>query len=100
MLAQLGEFKRHRGVYRFRVTYGIADVVRERADSEGQFIWIPRVAQQAANEIRRSDVVRQIAKKLVAERIVAEILDGRAAVGIGVRLSQFGLGRARKPAEQ
>lgn len=55
--------------------------MRKRADRECEFVGSSRVSKQALDEIAGSDVVGQVQKELSAERIIAEILNGAAAVG-------------------
>ena len=43
------------------------------------------------NEVAGADVMGEVGEELVAEGIVAEVLDGAAAVSIGVGLLELGL---------
>jgi hypothetical protein len=74
------------------VTDGVADVVGEGADGEGEFVGGVGVAQEAEDEVSGADVVGEVGEELVAEGVVAEVLDGAAAVGVAVRLLNLGVG--------
>jgi hypothetical protein len=65
---------------RFRMTAGVVGVVGERAEREGELVDVARVAQQRFDEVARADVVHEVAEELVAERVVAQILNHRSAV--------------------
>jgi len=67
------------------VADGVADEVRERADGKGKLVGGLRVADEGEDEVAGADVVGEIGEELVAEGVVAEVLDGAAAVGIAVR---------------
>ena len=73
------------------VSYGVADVMREGADGEGEVVGVLGVAKEAQDKVAGADVVGEIGEESVAEGIVAEVLDGAAAVGIGVGLVEAGL---------
>jgi hypothetical protein len=68
--------------------------VRERSQREGVLVAILAFEQKFVDKVTAADLVRQIAELPVAERVVAKILNGRAAIGIGVRLRDLVL---RKP---
>jgi hypothetical protein len=42
--------------------------------------------EEREEEVAGADVVSEIGEELVAERVVAEVLNGAAAVGVGVGL--------------
>jgi len=71
---------RHRDVDRFRMTARVVGVVGERAERKRKLVDVTRIAQQRFDEIAGADVVHQVAEELVAERVVTEILNHRAAV--------------------
>jgi hypothetical protein len=77
------------------VTDGVADVVREGADGEGEFVGGVGVAEEANDEVSGADVVGEVREEGVAEGVVPEILNGRAAVGVGVSLLKLGVGEGR-----
>ena len=74
------------------VTDGVADVVREGTDGEGEFVGGVRVAEEVDNEVSGTYVVGEVREESVGEGVVAKILNGRAAVGVGVSLLELGLG--------
>jgi hypothetical protein len=76
------------------VADGVADVVGERADGEGELVGGVGVAEEGEDKVSGADVVGEIGEELVAEGVVAEVLDGTAAVGISVRLLKLGIGEA------
>ena len=63
--------------------------VRQRAQRERILVEILRLANHVDDEVAAADVMRQIAVELAAERIVAQVLNDAAAVGVGVRLRQI-----------
>jgi hypothetical protein len=77
------------------VADGVAEVVGEGADGEGEFVGGLRVAQEAGDEVSGADVVGQVREEGVAEGVVTKVLDGASAVGVGVRLLELGFGEAR-----
>ena len=82
------------------MAYRIADVVRERADGEGEFIGSLRVVEKRENEVAGADVVGEVGEELVAEGIVAEVLNGAAAVGVTVGLLKLDFGEGGETLEQ
>ena len=72
------------------MAYGVADVVRERAYGEGEFIGGLRVVEERENEVARADVVSEIGEELVAEGVVTEVLNSAAAVGVAVSFLKLG----------
>ena len=76
------------------VAGNVSRIVRERSQREGVLVDIPAFEQEFVDEVTAADVVRQIAELPVSERVVATILNDRAAIGIGVRLRDLVL---RKP---
>ena len=62
---------------------GVADVVGEGADGEGELVGVFGVAEEVDDEVAGADVVGEIGKEGVAEGIVADVLDDAAAVGVG-----------------
>jgi hypothetical protein len=97
---ELWEFDGDGGVDGFGVSDGVADVVREGSDGEGEFVGGFRVAQKVEDEVSGADVVSKIGKERVAEGVVAEVLDGAAAIGVGVGLFELGLGKGGEALEQ
>ena len=74
------------------VSDGVADVVREGADGEGEFVGRLSISQKSEDEVAGADVVGEVGEEGVAEGIVAEVLNGAAAVGVGVSLLELGFG--------
>lgn len=97
---ELRELDGDGGVDGFGVSDGVADVVREGADGEGEFVGGFRVAQKVEDEVSGADVVSKIGKERVAEGVVAEVLDGAAAIGVGMGLFELGLGKGGEALEQ
>ncbi len=82
------------------VADGVADVVRERADGEGEFVGGLRVVEKREDEVAGADVVGEVGEELVAEGIVAEVLNGAAAVGVAVGLLELGFSECGEALEQ
>ena len=59
------------------------------SEREGELIDIPRLAHECGHKIAAADIMGQLAEKLAAERIIAEILDNRATIGVGMRFNQL-----------
>jgi hypothetical protein len=68
---QLRELDGDGGVDGFGVSDGIADVVREGSDGEGEFIGGFGVAEEVEDEVSGADVVSKVGKERVAEGVVA-----------------------------
>ncbi len=62
----------------------IGGVVREGAEGEGVFVDVVGLSQHGRDEIAAADVMHQIREEMVAEGVVADVLDEAAAVGVGV----------------
>ena len=76
------------------VADGIADVVREGADGEGEFVGGVGVAEEVNDEVSGADVVGEGGEESVAEGVIAEVLNGAAAVGVGVGFLELGFGES------
>ena len=74
-----------------RMAGDVGGIVRQRAQGKGVLVGILTLREQLANEIAAANVVHQIAEFDAAKRIVAKILNDGAAIGISVRLREFGL---------
>jgi hypothetical protein len=70
--------------------------VGHRAEGEREFVDRPGVANQRFDEIAGADVVHEVSKELVTERVVAQVLNDRSAVGEGTRTLHIGRRRLRK----
>ena len=86
---QLGIQHRHRAIGGNAVPLGIGGIVFQRAQSERIFVEVLRFADQRRDEIAAADVMREIAEKAAAERIISHVLNDAASVSVGVRLLQF-----------
>jgi hypothetical protein len=91
-LFELRELDGDREVDGGTVADGVADVMRERADSEGQLVGSLRVVKKGENEVAGADIVSEVGEEFVAERVVAEVLNGTAAVGVAVGFLELGFG--------
>jgi hypothetical protein len=58
--------------------------VGEGADGEGKLVGSVGVAEEGEDEVSGAHVVGEIREELVAEGVVAEVLNGAAAVGVAV----------------
>lgn len=101
LFAELGELRGDGFVDGLGMADRVPDVMGERADGECQLVGGVGVANKAEDEIAGADVVGQVAKKVIAEWIVPEVLNGAAAIGEGVRLlnlygSEFGIAFEQK----
>ena len=76
------------------VTDGVADVVREGADGKGKLVGSVGVAEEAKDEVSGADVVGEIGEEGVAEGVITEVLNGAAAVGVGVGFLELGFGES------
>ncbi len=77
----------------------IGGVMGQRAQREGIFVEILRLAHQVHDEIAAADIVHQVAEESAAERVVAHVLQNAAAIGVGVGLQQIvrgGVGESRQ----
>ena len=91
-LLEFGKFDGDGEIDSNAVADGVADVMREGADGEGELVGSVRVAEEADDEVSRADVVGEIGEEFVAEGVVAEVLNGAAAVGVGVSLLELSFG--------
>jgi hypothetical protein len=72
------------------VADGVADVVREGADGEGEFVGCVGVAEEVHDEVSGADVVGEVGEEAVGEWVITEVLDSAAAVGVGVGFLELG----------
>ena len=91
---ELGKFDGYGEIDGGTVADDVTDVVRERADGEGELVGGVGIAEEADDEVSRADVVGEVREEGVAEGIVAEVLDGTAAVGVGVGLLELSVGES------
>jgi len=95
-----GEFNGDGEVCGLGVADGVADVVREGANGEGEFVWIFGEAEEVDDEISRTDVMGEIGEGLIAEWVIADVLNNAAAIGIGSGLFKIGGGEVGITAEE
>jgi hypothetical protein len=100
LVAELGELDGDGEVGGFGVTDGVADVVGESADGEGELVGIAGVAEEVDDEITRADVVGEVGEELVAERVVADVLNDAATIGVGAGMLDLSGGEIRVAAEE
>src|SRR5208283_3135493 len=83
-----------------RVAGDVGNIVRKRAQGESVFVGILTLQEHLSDEIAAANVVQQVAEFHAAERIVAEVLDDGAAVGIRVRLLELVFRERRESLEE
>ena len=83
-----------------RVAGDIRRIVRQGSQREGVLVDILAFEQQLANKVSAADVVHQVAEFSAAERVVAEILDDGASVGVGMRFLDLVFRQSRISLEQ
>src|SRR4029077_2466118 len=74
----------------------IRSIMRQRAQCESVFVRILALRQQLSNEVTTANVVHQIAEFHAAKRVVAQVLDDGAAIGVTVGLLELVLRELRK----
>ncbi len=97
---EFGKFDRDGEIDGEAVADGVADVMRERTDGEGELVGSVGVAEEAEDEVSGANVVGEVGEEAVAEGVVAEVLDGAASVGVGVGLLELGFGEGGVPFEK
>ena len=83
-----------------RVAVNVRHIVRERAQRKGIFVGILAFSQQLQDKISGANVMGQVAEVFVAKRVVAQILDHRASVGVGMSFLDLVFGKTRKTFDQ
>ena len=78
----------------------VSDVMGERADGEGKLVGSFGVGEEGEDKVSGADVVSEIGEVGVAEGVVAEVLNGAATVGVGVRLPELGRGDVGEAAQE
>src|SRR5713226_3040218 len=89
LLAERGIEYRHSPVHGHSMAVAIRGVVRQSAERECVFIQVLRIADQRLDEVAAANVVHQIAEEMTAVRIIAQVLNDRAAKGEAMSLAQF-----------
>src|SRR5664279_6540108 len=82
-----------------RMSVDVGNVVGERSQRESVLIEVLRIVEHRQNEVTGADIVCEIAEDVIAEGIVANVLDDAAAVGIGMGFYQVlrrGIGESRQ----
>ena len=97
---QLGIEDRYGAVRGKAVPFGIGGIVLQCAQSERVFVEVLRFANQSLNEITTANVMREIAEKAAAERIISHVLNDAAPIRVGVRLLQLFRGRVGESLEK
>ena len=82
------------------MTDGVADVMGESTDGEGEFVRGMGVADEAADEVSGPNIMGEIAQERVAEGIIAEVLNRGAPVSIGMGLVNLRFGQIRVAFDQ
>src|ERR1700732_2291655 len=78
----------------------IRHIVRQRAQRKGVLVDILALEEQLTNKVSTPNVVHQVAEFPTTERIISEILDDRASIGVGMRLFELVLGESGISLEQ
>jgi hypothetical protein len=89
---ELGKLDGDAEVGGFGVADGVADVVGKGADGEGELVGVAGVAEEGDDEVAGANVVGEVREVLVAEGVVADVLDDAAAVGVGAGFFELGGG--------
>src|ERR1700687_5342843 len=76
-----------------RMTSYIRRIMRKCAQRESVLVDILTFEQQLPNKVSAANVVHQVAEFCTAEGVVAEILDDRASVGVGMCLGELLFGQ-------
>ena len=92
---QFGIDQRQGAVDGDRMSRVIRSVVTERPQRERVLVHVGCVTQQRLDEVSRFHVVQKVGEEVAAERVIAEILDDRSAVGVSPRGKQGIWCRAR-----
>ena len=74
--------------------------MRQSAQGERVFIDILAFEQQLANEVAAANVVHEVAEFPITERVVTEILNDGASIGVSMRLPDLIVRESRKSLEQ
>ena len=96
LASQFGKFHRGRGIDGLGMTNRVSQIVRQGADGKRKFVHRVGIAKEPGDEVARTSIVRKIAEELLPKRIVAHVLNGGAAVRVGMRFAQLLFGRARE----
>ena len=72
------------------MTVVVGNIVRQSSQRESAFVHIMSLRQQVGDEVAATHVMGKVAEQLVAEGIVAHVLNDGSAVSVGVRSSKLG----------
>ena len=61
----------------------------ERPNREGKLIGILGIAKEEDDEVAGADVMRKVGEEGIAKRVVADVLDDAACIGVGACLFEF-----------
>src|SRR5438477_7659185 len=67
----------------------IRRIVRQGAQGEGEFVKVGRLEDEIDDKISAAHVMSQIAEKFAAERVISDVLNQAAAIGVSMGLAQF-----------
>src|SRR5258708_5981397 len=87
-------------VHPARMSLDIRAVMRNGAEGERIFVQIARFLEQRRKKIRASDIMHQVAEEAAPERIVSEVLNDAATVGVTMRDLEFRFSGVWKALEQ
>jgi hypothetical protein len=77
------------------VSRDVRRVVRQGAEREGELVGVLTLEYQLANKVTAANVIHQVAEFHGTKRIVAEVLDDGASIGIRVRFFGLVVGQTR-----
>ena len=83
---QFGKLDGHRVVGSDGVSYVVADVMGQSPNGEGELVSILGIAKEVNDKVAGAHVVGQVGDELVAEGIVANILNDAACIGVRASL--------------
>ena len=87
--AELGELDGDGAVGGLRMPDGVADVVRQGADGEGELVGVAGVAEEVDHKVAGPHVVSEVGEEPVAEGVVTDVLDDAAAVSVRTRVLEL-----------
>src|SRR5580704_15984283 len=100
LFLKFGIEKRHGAICSEAMAIIVGSIMSQCADSECVLVEVFSVAKQSLHKISASHVVRKVAEEMASVRVIAHVLDDRAAVGIGLRLAQLLFRGTRKTSQQ
>jgi len=100
LATQLWIEDRDRAIGGDAVTFRIGGVVFQRSQCERIFVQVLGLTDELRNEIATPDIMREVAEKAAAERIISQVLNDAASVSIGVGQFQLRRRSGRKSFEE